>query len=125
MYCVIQTGQFTKAVKNLSLSDDELHSIVSQIATNPEIGDLIPGTGGARKWRVGTKQKGKRSGYRVVSFFGGEDIPVFLLEIFAKGERINLSKHERNELKKILGDIAENYRQSVRDKVSQLKETGT
>jgi hypothetical protein len=37
-------------------------------------------------------------------------VPIFLLNVFAKGEKVNLSKAERNELKKILADIADLYR---------------
>jgi len=46
--------------------------------------------------------KGKSGGYRVISYFGGDDVPVFLLNVFAKGDKVNLSKAERNELKRIL-----------------------
>jgi hypothetical protein len=44
-------------------------------------------------------------------------VPVFLLNVFAKGEKVNLSKAERNELKKILADIADIYRKGVRRNV--------
>lgn len=127
MHCVLETEDYAQTVKRLGLSDAEAHHIVQKISENPLIGDLIPGTGGARKWRIpcGTNNKGKSGGYRVVSYFAGDDLPVFLLDIFAKGEKINLSKAERNELKKILGGIAEDYRSSMRQRVTRLTETGT
>ena len=53
----------------------------------------------------------------MISYFGGWDVPVFLLNVFAKGERANLSKAERNELRKVLGDLAEAYRSGVRRNV--------
>jgi hypothetical protein len=42
-----------------------------------------------------------------------DDVPVFLLNVFAKGEKVDLSKAERNELKKILADIADVYRRTA------------
>lgn len=125
MFCVLQTDEYVRSVKRLGLSEAEAHNIVQKISDNPMIGDLIPGTGGARKWRVPLGVKGKSGGCRVVSYFAGEDIPVFLLDLFAKGEKINLSQRERNELREILGGIAEDYREGVREKIARLAETGT
>lgn len=125
MFCVLQTEEYVQSVKRLGLSEAEAHSIVQKIAENPTLGDLIPGTGGARKWRVPYGAKGKRGGGRVVSYYAGEDIPVFLLDIFSKGEKINLSQRERNELKEILQGLADDYRDGVRQKVARLMETGT
>ena len=61
--------------------------------------------------------EGKSGGYRVISYFGGDDVPVFLLDVFAKGDKVNLSKAARNELKKTLADIADLYRKVVRRNV--------
>jgi hypothetical protein len=46
----------------------------------------------------------------VITFFSGDDIPVFLLDVFAKGEKIDLTQAEKNALKDILGKIVEAYR---------------
>ena len=100
MFCVLQTESFDHSVKRLKLSEAEVHSIVTQLSENPQLGELIPGTGGARKWRVPTKQRGKRGGYRVVSYFAGEDIPVFLLDIFSKGEKLISKKMREMNLKR-------------------------
>ena len=78
-------------------------------------------TGGARKVRFAGRGKGKSGGYRVVTYFAGEDIPVFLLALFSKGERENLSKAERNALRKELAGIAADYRALVRARVAELK----
>jgi hypothetical protein len=125
MFCVLQTEDYVHSVKRLGLTDAEAHAIVQRISEDPQIGELIPGTGGARKWRIPFGGKGKRGGGRVVSYYAGEDVPVFLLDIFSKGEKINLSQAERNELKDILQELAEDYRIGVRQKVSRLQETGT
>jgi hypothetical protein len=53
--------------------------------------------------------------------FAGEDVPVFLLAVIKKGERDNLSKAERNELRKELGGIAEDYRAGQRTRIAELR----
>ncbi|MGE0338668.1 MAG: type II toxin-antitoxin system RelE/ParE family toxin [Xanthobacteraceae bacterium] len=125
MQCVIQTDDFASAAKHAGLSEADVFAIEALVAADPTIGALIPGTGGARKFRVPAKGRGKRSGARVVSYYAADDVPVFLLDVYVKGDRIDLSQKERNELKLILGSLAESYRASVKRKVVQLSETGT
>jgi hypothetical protein len=120
MQTVIQTGHFLKDARAAGMSDEERAFIVCEIAANPLAGDIMPGTGGARKIRFAGRGKGKSGGYRVISYFGGEDIPVFLLGVLSKGERANLSKAEQNELRKELSMIADDYRASVRRKIATL-----
>jgi len=55
-----------------------------------------------------------------VTFYAADDVPVFLLDIYSKGETINLTKGERNELKKLLGGLADAWRASVKAKVTKL-----
>ncbi len=79
------------------------------------------GTGGARKIRFAGRGKGKSGGYRIVTFYAGKDIPVFLLSIFSKGEKADLSQAERNEFKQILTSLAETYRKGVKRYVQSRK----
>ncbi|WP_346418178.1 type II toxin-antitoxin system RelE/ParE family toxin [Bartonella sp. WD12.1] len=60
-----------------------------------------------------SKQKGKSGGYRIITFFSGQDIPVFLLDIYSKSSQGNLTKAERNELKKILTALLNEYRREM------------
>jgi hypothetical protein len=69
----------------------------------------MQGTGGARKLRWGAKGKGKRRGARAITFHPGREIPVLLLPVSGKGERANLSKSERNELRALLANLVEEY----------------
>jgi hypothetical protein len=64
--------------------------------------------------RFGGREKGESCGYRVISFFSGTDIPVFLLNIFVKNEKAYLTSVERRNLKNILADIAKAH-QSKRE----------
>ena len=66
------------------------------VAEDPETGLSLGG--GIRKMRIARPGRGKSSGARVVFLFFGEDIPVFLLTVFAKNEKANLSSGERAAL---------------------------
>lgn len=80
------------------------------IAANPAVGDVIEGTGGTRKVRFAGNGRGKSGGYRVITFFTGTDIPVFLLNIFSKNEKTDLTPKERRVLKTILAEMVKAYR---------------
>ncbi len=75
------------------MSDDERSGIVAFLAANPEAGVSLGG--GLRKVRIAREGGGKSGGYRTIYVFGGEDIPLFLLTVFAKNEKANLSKSEQ------------------------------
>ena len=110
MQTVVETAGFLGEARSLGLSDAERLAIVTWIAANPAAGKPIEGTGGARKVRFAGKGKGKSGGYRVITFFTGTDIPVFLLNIFAKNEKTDLTLKERHILRSVLADIARTYR---------------
>jgi hypothetical protein len=83
---------------------------VEMIARDPTFGVLIEGTGGVRKVRFAFGGRGKSGGARVVYFFHNETIPAFLLNIFAKNEKQNMSKAELNALARIVELIKRGYR---------------
>ena len=78
------------------------------VAANPVAGASLGG--GLRKVRLARPGSGKRGGARVVYLFSGEDIPVFLLTVFAKNEKANLTPKERTTLVAIAKRIVEVYR---------------
>ncbi|MCA3564013.1 MAG: type II toxin-antitoxin system RelE/ParE family toxin [Methylocystis sp.] len=110
MHSVVETPSFLADAKAAGLSDDERLALVDFIAAHPDAGDEIPGSGGARKLRLAGRGKGKSGGYRVITFYSGDGVPVFLLNVFSKGERANLSKAEVNALRVILGQIVALYK---------------
>jgi hypothetical protein len=107
---VVETPDYLADVRAAGLSDLERQAIIDFLADHPTAGDRIPGTGGARKFRFAGRGKGKSGGYRVITYFGGDDIPVFLLAVFAKGDKVNLSMAERNALRNELKGLATDYR---------------
>jgi len=66
------------------------------------------------------KGKGKSGGYRVITFYAAEDVPVFLLRLVSKGQRADISQAERNDVRAALATLAEDYRESARRKVRLL-----
>lgn len=114
---VIETFDYLSDAEDAGISRAERETIVGFLAENPKAGDLIPGSGGARKLRFAGRGKGKSGGYRVITYLGGDDIPVFLLNVFAKGDRVNLSKAEVNALRQELNGLAEDYRKGVKRRV--------
>jgi hypothetical protein len=110
MHSVLLTAIFLRQWERLRASEDELMDIVSTLAHDPHSGDLMAGTGGARKLRHARPGSGKSGGFRTIHYFGGDDIPVFLLAIYAKGTKNNLTKAERNELASLLPLIGQAYR---------------
>ena len=120
MHAVIQTPYFLADAKAAGVEAGELVDIVATIARDPQAGDLIPGTGGARKVRIAAKGKGKSGGYRVITYYASDDVPVFLLRLVSKGQRADISQGERNEVRQALATIADDYREGVRRKVRTL-----
>ena len=118
VHSVIETPDYLGDAKAAGMTDAERKAVVDTLAANPTAGDLIPGTGGARKLRFGGRGKGKSGGYRVIfyygGYYGGVDVPLFLLNVFAKGDRVDLSQAERNALREELAGLAADYRKGVR-----------
>ena len=101
MLTVAETQEYIRRAEKL-LSEDERREIVSYLALHPKAGDLIEGTGGIRKLRWARGGRGKSGGVRVVYYVHSELMPLYLLTLFAKNERANLSKAERNDLAELV-----------------------
>ncbi len=120
-HTVIETPDYLSDAKAAGMTDIERAAVIMMLAADPVVGVEIPGTGGARKVRVAGRGKGKSGGYRVITFYTGRDVPVFLLNVFSKGDRVDLSQAERNELRKELAGLAEDYRTGVHARVKGRK----
>lgn len=112
---------YLRMAKSAGLSDDEIDAIAAYIADNPKCGAIMPGTGGARKVRFAPSGRGKRGGFRVIHYYAEDDVPVFLLAVLSKGQRSDLSKAEKNDLRNILGSLADDYRKTMNTRVRQIR----
>lgn len=83
--------------------------LISHLAARPASGVILQGTGGIRKLRWKRAGSGKSGGVRVIYYYYNERIPLFLLTVFSKSEKVNLSKRERNELAKLTRVLVESY----------------
>lgn len=110
MQSVIETEAYLRAAKDTGMSADEMTAAVDLVAADPEAGDVMQGTGGVRKARLAGRGKGKSGGYRIVHYYGGRDIPVFLLTVFGKGEKANLTQGERNALRQLTATLKESLK---------------
>lgn len=113
MHTVAQTKAFDNAAANAGMSAQEIEDLISYLAENPMAGDEMEGTGGCRKLRVAGRGKGKSGGYRTVTFYSGESMPVFLITVFGKGEKSNLTAREKSAIKSLTKAIAAEYKNRV------------
>jgi hypothetical protein len=120
LHVVVETSEFIARAAE-TMTEEERLSLIDHLAENPKAGDIMKGTGGARKLRWAARGKGKSGGVRAITYYAGKDLPVFLLTVFGKGEKANLTKAERNDLKKILDDLAAEYKKGVRKNVESRR----
>lgn len=106
MFTVIETVSFEKKATKL-LSETEYAELVMLLAENPESGNLIRGTGGVRKLRYAIRTKGKSGGVRVIHFCLTHAGKVYLLDIYAKGEKEDLTAAEEKELAELVRFLKE------------------
>jgi hypothetical protein len=102
----IETKIFTKRIDKLA-SLEVLFALQHELARDPELGDLIPGCGGARKGRIGDKGqgRGKSGAFRYIYIYIEVAGIIYLLYFYGKNEMDNLSKAERNEIAEIIAKL--------------------
>ena len=89
---VVELPEFQRRAKAV-MTDTEREGAIDFIATHPEVGVSLGG--GLRKVRVPREGGGKRGGFRTVYVFGGVHMPIFLVTVFAKNEKDDLTPTER------------------------------
>ena len=100
MVTVAETREFTRRVDGL-MSQTDKDALLFYLACHPEGGSLIRETGGLRKLRWNSGGKGKRGGARVIYYFHSEKMPLYLLTVYGKSEKSDLSSEQRRELGKL------------------------
>ena len=100
--------RFLRDVEPL-LSDAERERLVAFLGANPEAGKTVPETGGVKKVRWALAGRGKRGGARVIYYYHSERLPLFLLTAYPKNEKADLSKAERNAMKRLVQILVAGY----------------
>ena len=106
---VVETPAYLAAAWGV-LSDALRAKVVGLVAENPDAGVALGG--GVRKVRIARPGSGKSGGARVVFLSAGEDIPLFLLTVFAKNEKADLSARERTAMIAAAKELAAHYRRN-------------
>jgi hypothetical protein len=104
MQTVVETRHYVSRAEKL-LSENERNELIDFLATHPLRGDVLAGTGGIRKVRFARSGRGKSGGVRVIYYQYSAERPIYLLEIFGKNEKANLTAAERNALAKVVAEI--------------------
>lgn len=105
---VAETAAFLNQVAS-RMTEEEKAEAINFLAANPKAGAVMKETGGVRKVRFATEGRGKSGSVRIVYYFYNERLPLYLLAVFAKNEKDNLTKKERDKLKKLVKAIREAY----------------
>ena len=101
----IEVPLFTKRWKEIGLGDDELKALQIMLLKDPESGPVMEGTGGIRKVRFPLENRGKSGGVRVCYTDFEEYEVIYLITAFDKKEQENLTKEEKNVLKKLVKSL--------------------
>jgi hypothetical protein len=105
---IVETSEFLRRADDIGMTRRERDSLVAMLAERPDAGTALGG--GLRKVRVGREAGGKSGGYRVLYFFRTTNIPLFLLTVFAKNEKANITPSERADLIQLCDHIAQTYK---------------
>ena len=90
------------------LPAEVLTTVQAELVANPERGDVVQGTHGVRKARVGDREssRGKRGGYRYLYLYLEHAGRIHLLYLFSKGNQIDLSPEQT----RIIGALSQQIR---------------
>ena len=102
----VESTEFTEWVGEY-LSDDAYAAFQQQLMTTPDRGDVMPGCGGLRKVRASDtiRRRGARGGVRIIYLYVPAVKRFYLLDIYGKGEKDDLSPSERKALSRLADEI--------------------
>ncbi len=97
----VETRVFSRIIHDF-LSDDEYGRLQLALCLRPDLGDVIPGSGGLRKLRWVSSGKGKRGGLRVIYYWYRHEDQVFLLYVYKKSALSDLTKDQIGVLRRLI-----------------------
>jgi hypothetical protein len=100
----IETPTFTRLCEAL-LPDDEYRALQTALIENPEAGDLIPRSGGARKLRWARPGTGKSGGLRTIYYWRSRAGQFWMLLMYPKSAKGNLTDSEKNALRDFIRSL--------------------
>lgn len=111
----IESSEFTEWVVEF-LPDDAYAALQQELMDQPDKGDVMPGCGGLRKVRTADPKRGqgKRGGARVIYLYVAEAKRFFMLDIYGKGEKDDLSPAEKKLLAQLVDELKRQARSVLR-----------
>ena len=113
LYGIAELPTYMRLAEKL-LSVEERQDLINYLAEHPKSGDNMEGTGGVRKLRWRRGGQGKSGGVRVIYYFHDDLMPLYLLTLFAKGDKVNLTKGERNELADLVEALVDAWKERTK-----------
>ena len=101
----VYTEPFRKCWKAIGLSEDDLKKLEEILLENPQLGDVIEGTGGARKMRIQIENRGKTGGGRVIYVDVFEKEKLYFLLAYPKNVQDNLTPDQKKQVRKLVEAI--------------------
>lgn len=101
----IFTKPFLSSWKAMGLDTDSLKALEEIMLSNPKIGDVIQGTGGARKIRIQLDRRGKSGGGRVIYLDVFQKEKLYFLFAYPKNLQDDLTSEQRKLIKAIVDAI--------------------
>ena len=98
----IQTDEFSRNWEELGFDDEDLRKLELEIMKNPQIGPVVRGTGKLRKMRFSFPNRGKSGSVRVCYVDYVIQEAIYLVTVYSKKEKDNLTHTERNNIKKLI-----------------------
>jgi hypothetical protein len=99
----IETSVFTKTIRRV-MTDEEYRQLQSALVVRPDMGDVIPGSGGLRKLRWKISGRGKRGGARVIYYWAVAPNEIYMLLAYVKAEQEDLTQKQLQMLRQIVGE---------------------
>lgn len=96
----VAAPSFTRHLQDY-LNEDQYRKLQNRLASDPEMGDVVPGSGGFRKmrWAHARRGKGQRGGLRIIYYYFAMDRQIWLMTLYAKDEAADLTAGEKKTLK--------------------------
>lgn len=90
-----------------ALSETEKERLIDWLALNPLDGDIIVGTNGVRKTRWAYGSRGKSGGLRIIYYFRDLNMPIYIVAVYKKNEKLNISAREKQMINRLVDELVE------------------